>query len=342
MEKLVTFPGFGWEFHLNPILLKITDSFGIHWYGAIIAVGFLLAVFWGCRQSSQFGIKQDHVIDMLFFAVPLGIIGARLYYVFNEFQDYRIPGDPKATIIKIVRVWDGGLAIYGGVIAAVLTVLVFCKVRKIPALPMMDIGAMGLFIGQCIGRWGNFVNVEAFGDVTGLPWRMAGPDVANYLWGTRQVEYDVYQQIVTGELGVHPTFFYESLWNLIGFLLVVFVVKKFRKFDGQVFFSYVAWYGIGRFFIERHRTDSIGPGEVRISLIVAAVTALVAIGVIVYMLAVKKADGTKLYVKLTGEAAEELSESMESEEKTAEEENAAAPAAEIENEEATEDAGENT
>ena len=340
MEKIVTFPGFGWEFHLKPVLLPITSSFGIHWYGAIIAVGFLLAVLWGCRQSSHFGIKQDHVIDMLFFAVPLGIVGARLYYVLNEFQDYRIPGDPKATIIKIVRIWDGGLAIYGGVIAAVLTVLVFCKVRKIPFLPMADIGAMGLFIGQCIGRWGNFVNVEAFGDVTSLPWRMAGPNVASYLWGTRQIEYDVYQQIVSGELGVHPTFFYESLWNLIGFLLVVFVVKKFRKFDGQIFFSYVAWYGIGRFFIERHRTDSIGPGEVRISLFVAAVSAVAAICVIVYMLAVKKADGTKLYVNLTGKAADGPSESVEEEDASAETENSAELTAEIKSKEADQDAGE--
>ena len=340
MEKILTFPGFGWEFHLKPVLLSITDSFGIHWYGAIIAVGFLLAVLWGCRQSSRFGIKQDHVIDMLFFAVPLGIIGARLYYVFNEFQDYRIPGDPKETIIKIVRIWDGGLAIYGGVIAAVLTVLVFCKVRKIPFLPMADIGSMGLFIGQCIGRWGNFVNVEAFGDVTSLPWRMAGPNVASYLLRTGQVDNAVYEQILSGELGVHPTFFYESLWNLIGFLLVVLVIKKRRKFDGQIFFSYVAWYGIGRFFIERHRTDSIGPGEIRISLIVAAVSAVAAILAIIYMLVVKKADGTKLYVHQVGEAADGSTEVGEPEKALPEEEEA--EQIEESEKEAAEDAGETT
>ena len=298
MEKVVTFPGFGWTFHLDPILLPITDSFGIHWYGLIIAAGFLLAVFWCCRQSPQFGIKQDDIIDMLFFAVPLSIIGARLYYVIFEFwkHPYYVEGDLGATLIRIIRIWDGGRAIDGGIIAAVLTLLVFCKVRKIKFLAFADLGCMGLFIGQLVGRWGNFVNVEAFGSVTSLPWRMAGPNVANYLLNTKQIDAAVYDQIISGDLGVHPTFFYESVWNLIGFLLVAFVLKKRRKFDGQMFFSYVAWYGVGRFFIESLRTDSIGVGTLRISQVLAAVSAVAAIGVIVYMLAVKKAAGQALYV----------------------------------------------
>ena len=297
MEKIVTFPGFGWEFHLNPILLPVTDGFGVHWYGLIIAAGFLLAVFWCCRQSAQFGIKQDHVIDMLFFAVPLSIIGARLYYVAFEFRErFHVPGDWKATLIKIVRIWDGGLAIYGGIIAGVVTLLVFCKVRKLNFLAFADMGCLGLLIGQLVGRWGNFVNVEAFGSVTGVPWRMAGPNIANYLLNTDQIGAEVYDQIISGTLGVHPTFLYESLWNLIGFLILAFVVQNRRRFDGQMFFSYIAWYGVGRFFIESLRTDSIGIGSLRISQLLAAVSALAAIGVTVYILAVKKPVREQLYV----------------------------------------------
>lgn len=294
--KTITFPGFGWEFQVNPILWDITENFGVHWYGLIIAVGFLLAVFWCCKRCDQFGIKEDNVIDMLFFAVPLAIIGARLYYVILEFEHYRVPGDVGATLVKIIRIWDGGLAIYGGVIVAVLTVLVFSKVKKISFLSFVDLGCMGLFIGQCIGRWGNFVNVEAFGSVTDLPWRMAGPNVAAFLKREGLVDAAVYEQIIDGTLGVHPTFFYESLWNLIGFLLLTLVIKNRRKFDGQMFCFYVAWYGIGRFFIEGLRTDSIGIGNIRFSQVVAAVSAVVAIAVTVYMLVVKKPTPEGLYV----------------------------------------------
>lgn len=293
--KIAAFPGLGLEFHLNPILLPITDGFGIHWYGLIIAVGFLLAVLWGCRQASQFGIKQDDVIDMLFFTVPLAIIGARLYYVAFEFRHlYYVPGDPLETLRRIVRIWDGGLAIYGAVIAAALTLLVFCKVKKINFPAFADVGCMGLFIGQCIGRWGNFVNVEAFGSVTGLRWRMSGPDVAGFL--KNQVDPQTYQAILDGTLGVHPTFLYESLWNLAGFLVVVLLVKKHRKFDGQLFLSYIAWYGVGRFFIEGLRTDSLTIGPLRISQVLALVSALAALGVMVYVLRVKKPTPEQLYV----------------------------------------------
>lgn len=286
MEKIVTFPGLGLEFQLNSILVSITEDFGIHWYGAIIAVGFLLAVFWCCRQSSRFGIKQDDLIDMLFFAVPLGIIGARLYYVFFEFSKrYYVEGDPGETLRRIVRIWDGGLAIYGGVIVGVLTAFVVSKVKKISFPALADLCCMGLLIGQTAGRWGNFVNVEAFGSVTDVPWRMAGPNVANYLLNNSLVNADAYEQIVSsGTLGVHPTFFYESVWNLIGFLIIALVIAHRRKFDGQMFLTYVAWYGIGRFWIEGLRTDSLyvlGTG-LRVSQLLAGTSALIALGIMVY------------------------------------------------------------
>ncbi len=294
--KMVTFPGLGWQFQLNPVLWSITENFGVHWYGLIIAVGFLLAVVWCCRQCDRFGIKEDTIFDMLIFAVPLAIIGARLYYVVFEWERYYVPGDWGATLVKIIRIWDGGLAIYGGIIAAALTVLVFSKVKKVRFLPFADLGCMGLFIGQCVGRWGNFVNVEAFGSVTDLPWRMAGPNVANYLRYEKLIDASEYAQIIEGTLGVHPTFFYESLWNLVGFLLVALVIRNRRKFDGQMFAFYVAWYGVGRFWIEGLRTDSIGPGDIRFSQVVAAVSAVVAIAATVYVLVVKKPNAQGLYV----------------------------------------------
>lgn len=304
--KTVTFPGFGLELELNPVLWAITDDFGVHWYGAIIAVGFLLAVFWGCRQCSRFGFTQDDVFDILIATVPSAIVGARLYYVIFEFDSYLVPGDLGATLTKIVRIWDGGLAIYGGLIAAVLAGYIVCRVKKLSFLAVADVASVGFLIGQSIGRWGNFVNVEAFGGVTDAAWRMAGPNVANYLKRTGQIDEAVFEQIVDGTLGVHPTFFYESMWNLIGILLLVFVVKKFRKFDGQMFFGYMIWYGIGRFWIEGLRTDSLYvPGtELRISQAVAIVTFAAGALFTVYYLFIKKPNEEDLFVNRVNAAKE--------------------------------------
>lgn len=301
--KTVSFPGLGLELELNPILLSITDNFGVHWYGAIIAVGFLLAVFWGCRQCNRFGITQDDLFDILIVTVPSAIVGARLYYVAFEFDSYLVAGDPGATLTKIIRIWDGGLAIYGGLIAAVLAGYIVCRVKKISFLAVTDVASVGFLIGQSVGRWGNFVNVEAFGGVTNVAWRMSGPDVASYLKRTGQIGEEVYGQIIDGALGVHPTFFYESMWNLVGILLLVFVVKKFRTFDGQMFFSYLLWYGVGRFWIEGLRTDSLYiPGtELRVSQAIALVTAVAGLLLILYYLLVKKPGQDVLFVNKVAE-----------------------------------------
>jgi len=314
MNKIVTFPGLGLEINLNPILVSITDSFGIHWYGAIIAVGFLLAVYFCSRQREQFGIKQDDIYDMLIFTVPMAIIGARLYYVAFEFKNmYYVPGNAAETLRRIVRIWDGGLAIYGGLIFALVTAFIFCKVKNIKFGAFADLGSMGFLIGQLVGRWGNFVNVEAFGGLTDVPWRMAGPNVANYLKYTGQIDAAVQEQIVAGTLGVHPTFFYESLWNFIGLLILVLVVKKHRKFDGQMILSYVVWYGIGRFWIEGLRTDSlyIAGSTLRVSQLLALVSALSAAGIMIYVLIRKKPKPEVMYVNIVKakEAAENGGES---------------------------------
>lgn len=308
MEKLVTFPGLGLEFELNPVLLSISDSFGIHWYGVIIAAGFLLAVVYGCRQCAHVGIKQDDIYDVLIFAVPLAIVGARLYYVFFEFEQFYVPGDLGETLMNIVRIMDGGLAIYGGIIVAALTAIVVCRIKKISFLALADLGGMGFLIGQAVGRWGNFVNVEAFGSVTDVAWRMSGPDVANYLKRTGQIDATVQEQITEGVLGVHPTFFYESIWNLLGLVILILVFKKWRKFDGQVFFGYIVWYGIGRFWIEGLRTDSLFiPGTgLRVSQLLALGSAVIALGVILYMLLVRKPGPEKLYVNRLKEGTDDV------------------------------------
>ena len=280
MMGTVSFPGLGLEFQLNRVAFHV-GSWPVYWYGVIIAAGFLLAVMYCSRQAPRFGIRQDDIIDMLFFAVPLSIIGARVYYIIFYPELYR-RADGSWDFGAMVRIWDGGLAIYGGVIMAVITLLVFCKVRKIKFLAFADLGSYGMLIGQMVGRWGNFVNIEAHGGPTDLPWRMG---IYQYVDGTRQY------------MEVHPTFLYESLWNLAGLLLLIWVGKKHRKFDGQIFLGYFAWYGVGRGFIEGLRTDSLYflNTPIRVSQVFGFATAAVAIILLVILLT-RPHDPAKLWV----------------------------------------------
>ena len=280
MMGTVSFPGLGLEFQLNRVAFHV-GSWPVYWYGVIIAAGFLLAVMYCSRQAPRFGIRQDDIIDMLFFAVPLSIIGARVYYIIFYPELYR-RADGSWDFGAMVRIWDGGLAIYGGVIMAVITLLVFCKVRKIKFLAFADLGSYGMLIGQMVGRWGNFVNIEAHGGPTDLPWRMG---IYQYVDRTRQY------------MEVHPTFLYESLWNLAGLLLLIWVGKKHRKFDGQIFLGYFAWYGVGRGFIEGLRTDSLYflNTPIRVSQVFGFATAAVAIILLVILLT-RKHDPAKLWV----------------------------------------------
>lgn len=283
--RTVTFPGLGWEFHLNRVAISVGD-FPIYWYGIIIALGFLLAVIYCHQKAPKLGVKQDDFIDMLFFAVPLAIIGARLYYIVFYLDLFRRE-DGSLSLQKMLDIRDGGLAIYGAVIVAVLTVWVFCRVRKVDFLAFTDVGVFGLLIGQCIGRWGNFMNVEAYGGPTQLPWRMG---------------IDAYVDGVWQYMEVHPTFFYESAWNLIGFLLLVLISRRFRKFDGQLMLTYFAWYGIGRGIIEGLRTDSLYLFQtgIRVSQLFGFVTGAVSIVLLLYHLVVKKHTPEGLYVNRIG------------------------------------------
>ena len=301
MVNTVFFPGLGLEFELNRVALILFGR-NVYWYGAIIGLGFLLAVLWCCRRAAQFGIKQDDIFDLLIAEVPLCIIGCRAYYVIFNLGEYR-DGDGALDWGRIFRISDGGIAIYGGVITAALVLLAFCRWRKLEFLPFADLGVQGLLIGQLIGRWGNFMNVEAYGGVTGLPWRMCSASIAQKLLKSGVLDEVAYRAMLDGEIGVHPTFLYESLWNLAGLVLLYIISKKAYRFDGQLFLSYLFWYGLGRFWIEGLRTDSLyffGLSlfgvPVRTSQAVALLSAIVGGGLLVWQLWFRQGQHRALYV----------------------------------------------
>ena len=268
LSSFIEFPNLGWKFHISDSIHLFGD-FSIKWYGLLIAIGFLLAILYGLKRAESFGIDPDRMIDVALLTVPVAFIGARLYYVFFSDSLAEYLADP----ISIIKVWEGGLAIYGGIIVAVVFGPLMCKLRKVKIWAMFDLTALGFLIGQGIGRWGNFFNQEAFGANTNLPWAMTG---------------DVIQSGVNGSgynpaLPVHPTFLYESLWCLLGFVLLHILSKRIaRRFDGMIFCGYMVWYGTGRFLIEGLRTDSLMVGILRVSQLIAIVAIL--LGIILFFI----------------------------------------------------------
>ena len=234
----VSFPGlFGdWRFTFSPKLLDVGN--GIYWYGVLIAAGLLIALWFCMKRAPRYGLTEDDVIDTVLWAIPFAIVGARIYYVVFYLDQFRT-ADGGIDWAETYRIWDGGLAIYGGILAAFLTAYLVCRRKKIGFWALTDCCVAGIFIGQAIGRWGNFFNREAFGAMTDAPWRMR-------LWLSESYFIDV-----------HPTFLYESLWNVAGLLLLCLVVDKARRFDGENTCFYFLWYGVGRFWIEGLRTDSL-------------------------------------------------------------------------------------
>ena len=282
----ITFPNLGIEINPSRVAFTVLGK-EVYWYGLIIAIGLILAVVYAMRRVSAFGLTEDHILDMLFVTVPSAVVCVRLYYCIFYWELYA--DNP----ISALYIWEGGIAIYGAVIGAVIASFIFCKVKKLPAGPMFDIGGLGLLIGQMIGRWGNFMNREAHGSVTDTFLKMGLTDAAG------NVTY------------YHPTFLYESLWNLVGFILLHFLSKK-RKYDGEVFAAYIAWYGLGRAWIEGLRTDSLylfGTG-IRVSQLVAILSFVCAAGFMAYTRFIKKPDPAALYVHTISkneEAEQELS-----------------------------------
>ena len=270
----ITFPSLGFEW--DPARNITIGPLTIQFYGLIIACGLLLAVVYGCKRAKQFGISVDDLTDGVLFIVPFAIICARLYYCIFSWEDYK--NDP----ITILYIWKGGLAIYGGVIGAAIGIVVFSLVKKIKVGAVLDITSLGFLIGQSIGRWGNFFNREAFGAETDSFLRMG---LTNRFTGA--VTY------------YHPTFLYESLWNALGFVLLHFLSKK-RKYDGQVALGYLAWYGLGRTFIEGLRMDSLYWGNFRVSQILAAVTCFAGVAMLMLM-AFKEHDPKNLQANIYAE-----------------------------------------
>ena len=294
MVHVVSFPGLGLEFTLNRVAFEI---FGrpVYWYGIIIACGLLLAVYLCSKWAPRFGVVPDHILDLMIFAVPAALIAIRAYYVIFNLDLYKNV-DGSLNWEAIFRYSDGGLAIYGAIISSAIVLLIFCHVRKVSFLAFADLGVHGLFIGQLIGRWGNFMNVEAYGGVTDLPWRMCSESIAQDMLSQGYVDQAGFQAILDGTLGVHPTFFYESAWNFIGLILVYLIGKRWRKYDGECFLFYLCWYGLGRAWIEGLRTDSLYffglelfGVPIRTSQLLAAVSALAAGAVLLWLL-LRKVD----------------------------------------------------
>lgn len=234
-KHIVEFPRLGLSFTVNEVAFSI-GSFQVRWYGIIIAIGFLLAVLYASRSVKKMNIDMDRLIDVIIVGLIGGIVGARLYYVIF-FPGTKYRDNP----MEILKIHEGGLAIYGGLIGAMVCGCIMAKIRKLNIPAVLDIASLGFLIGQCIGRWGNFVNQEAFGSYTTLPWGMSSDNT----------------RLVVEEGAVHPCFLYESLACLLGFILLHFFTRKLRRYDGQTFLLYIVWYGTFRFFIEGLRTDSL-------------------------------------------------------------------------------------
>ncbi len=273
----ISFPGLGIEVNPSPVLVSF-GGLSIHWYGIIIAAGMILAAWYASRRAPAFGLTEDHILNLLLTALPFGIVGARAYYCLFNWKLYA------ANPVSALFIWEGGLAIYGGVIGAVAGAALYARFSKTPMWPLADLGGLGLLIGQGIGRWGNFVNREAHGGVTGGLLRMG------LVEGGQVVYY-------------HPTFLYESVWNALGFVLLHFFSKKHRRYDGEIFTMYIAWYGLGRAWIEGLRTDSLylfGTG-LRVSQLLAILSCLIAVGFLIWNLYIRPKDPGGMYVNRRGE-----------------------------------------
>ena len=266
----ISFPSLGIEW--DPGRYLELGPLTIHYYGILIACGLMLAVIYGWKRCRQFGIIQDDITDGVLWIVPFAVLCARAYYCIFQWNE-EFARDP----ISVLYIWNGGLAIYGGVIGAVIGVSVYCIFKKIKLPALLDLVALGFLIGQSIGRWGNFFNREAFGATTESFLRMG-----------------LYNTITQTTTYHHPTFLYESLWNAIGFVGLHFLSKK-RKYDGQIALGYCAWYGLGRALIEGLRTDSLYLGPFRVSQLLAAISCFA--GVLLLLINLFRAhDPQKMFV----------------------------------------------
>lgn len=256
MRNKIGFPGLG----LGPFSIhRIAFSLGpitIYWYAIFIVAGIVAGFLFALHEAKRLNVDTEVIYDLILWGLPISVICARIYYVVFSFDEMR------GSILNVFKIWDGGIAIYGAVIGAVLTGIIYCKVKKIKIGLIFDVCAIPLMLGQAIGRWGNFVNAEVYGRATNVLWRMS----------------------VNG-VDVHPLFLYESLWMLLGICLLI-AYKNRKKFDGEIFLLYVVWYGIGRGFLEGMRDTTYILkmfGNIPVSQVLAFTSAIIAIGVLIYL-----------------------------------------------------------
>ncbi len=262
MINNISFPNLGWEFEISRVAFSV---FGVpvYFYGLLIGLGLMLALIYAVYETKRAGMEQDDLFNILLIALPTSIVCARLYYVIFQWDYY------KNNLSEIFNIRGGGIAIYGAVIGAAAVVYTYCRIKKLSIGKWLDVLSVGLLIGQAVGRWGNFVNGEAFGSATNLPWAMT-----------------IVQDGISVAKMVHPTFIYESLWNTVGVVLL-WLYRKEKKFDGEMFCGYMIWYGIGRMMIEGLRADSLMIGAFRVSQLLSV--CLVAAGMIIVILKRKSA-----------------------------------------------------
>ena len=292
----ISFPALG--ISMNPPRGFSIGPLNIHFYGLVIACGLILAVLYACRRCREAGLTEDSLLDGVLWITPFSILCARAYYCVFSWPMYR--NNP----ISVLYIWEGGLAIYGAVLGAAVGVIIFCKIKKCSLPALLDLVSLGFLIGQCIGRWGNFFNREAFGAATDAVTRMG-----------------LYNTVTGATEYYHPTFLYESVWNLIGFLLLHFLSKK-KQYDGQIALGYCAWYGLGRAFIEGLRMDSLYWGSFRVSQLLAAASCVAAVTVLLVE-AFRPHDPARLAVNRAAAQAAEAAEEIPEAGKTPEAEEAA-------------------
>lgn len=313
-DTSISFPGLGIE-GMDPPAGFTVFGLEIRFYAVIIVLGILLAVLYCCKRSRAFGLVPDNVIDLVLVSLPCAVVGARAFYVISEWDTFFAPGVPWYECIIGIR--NGGLAIYGGVLGASAGLLVYfltSKKRRARLLPSFDLCGFGLLIGQAVGRWGNFFNREAFGAYTDnlFAMRLSDSTLPAITAKTPQAVVDQINRVrqmaveggYVGQIQVHPTFLYESVWNLVG-LVLLHVLSKRRKFDGEIILGYVAWYGLGRAWIEGLRLDSLTEGSIRVSQLIAIVSCVAATAAFCYFRFVRKPDPAKMLVNRCAAEAQE-------------------------------------
>ncbi|EBD1431900.1 TPA: prolipoprotein diacylglyceryl transferase [Listeria monocytogenes] len=248
---------------LDPVAIQI-GSISVKWYGVIIASAVVIALLLALSEANKRKMDKEIIVDLLIWAIPISIISARIYYVIFEWDFY------KNNLGEIVKIWHGGIAIYGALIGAVLTAIIFSRIKKISFWQLADVVAPSLIIAQAIGRWGNFLNQEAHGAET----------TRSFLESLHLPDFIINQMYIDGAY-YQPTFLYESLWNVLGFVILL-IIRRTKIRRGELFLGYVIWYSFGRFFIEGMRTDSLMWGDFRVSQALSLLLIVLSIGIIIY------------------------------------------------------------